>query len=118
MPAAVVAAVEIAFLAEAFYLLLYGRAVDRQIVRHLGESDEGLVAQERKQATAVPAPEVDPLTVVPPSVFVGTPHDVYLALHLLAHRLAEEGVGVQFICDAFREDRLLKIGKAFEESRE
>ena len=26
-------------------------------------------------------------------------------------------VGVQFICDAFREDRLLKIGKAFEESR-
>ena len=91
MPAAIVAAVEIAFLAEALYLLLYSRAVDRQIVRHLGEGDEGLVAQKRKQATAVPAPEVDPLTVVPPGVLVGIPHDVYLTLHLLAHRLAEEG---------------------------
>ena len=91
MPAAIVAAVEIAFLAEALYLLLYSRTVDRQIVRHLGEGDEGLVAQERKQATAIPAPEVDPLTVVPPGVLVGIPHDVYLALHLLAHRLAEEG---------------------------
>ena len=26
-------------------------------------------------------------------------------------------VGVQFICDAFREDRLLAIGRAFEEAR-
>ena len=83
MPAAVVAAVEIAFLAESLYLLLYSRTVDRQIVRHLGEGDEGLVAQERKQATAVPAPEVDPLTVVPPGVFVGIPHFISVPLYYM-----------------------------------
>ena len=26
-------------------------------------------------------------------------------------------VGVQFICDAFREDKLLAVGRAFEEAR-
>ena len=90
VPAAIIAAVKITFLAESFYLLLNGGAVYRQLFCHLREGDKWFVAQKCKQATTIFATELDALPVVPPSILVGIADNVYLALHFFAYRLAEE----------------------------
>lgn len=89
MPTAVVTTVKVSFLSESVHLFLQCRTANRQLVGQFRERDVRMGADNAKQFFSILASEANPLPVIPPGVHIRISYNIDIALHLLAHRLAE-----------------------------